>query len=213
MVKTYQTMEAGIANLREFGHEASKKATDEVLSPHSLGVPKVIHTPGGVMGTLEMGGIKTTCLITKPSGKSWKKVISSFSEAEVEFLQRLFQKDTMEVIAQRWGLEGAQAYYEGAMTHPTGGMDELCVRCVMCLLAGDILYWRTIGEMFLKSVDSGCAEGDMMVRAKKAQVNYANAQIGVEQVGERLGIRIVVDDGEAKHLGVGGAKTKQDKTG
>jgi hypothetical protein len=189
---TYETLEAGMANLKEFGKEASMKAGAEVLLTHSLGVPKVIHTPGGVMGTLEMGGVKTTCFITKPKGESWSETLSGFNEDEAKFIVRLFQKDTMATMTAMWESESAIAYYKGATPSPTGGMDELCMRAIMCCLVGDILYWRTTGEMYLRSVDLDCAEGDMLVRAKKAQICYSHAKMTTEQVGVRLGIHVVV---------------------
>jgi hypothetical protein len=193
MLMSYETLEAGLANLKEFGLEASIKAGREVLLPHSLGVPKVILTPGGLVATLEMGGIKTTCFITKPKGKSWGDTLRSFSESEAEFIIRVFQKDTMEALIAVWGADGAEAFYKGATPHPTGGYDEVFVRCMMCCLAGDILYWRTTSEMLLQSVDSECAEVDMLVRAKKAQVYYTHAKMDMEQVGERLGIHVVIE--------------------
>ena len=193
MLKSYETLEAGLANLKEFGTEATLKAGREVLLPHSLGVPKVIHTPGGLMTTLEMGGVKATCIITQPKDKSWGDTLRSFSVEESEFILGLFQRDTMATMTAVWGAESAQAYYKGAVPSPEGGYDEVCARCMMSVLAGDILFWRTTGEMFLQSVDDGCAEVDMLVRAKKAQVCYTHGQMDMQQVGERLGFRLVIE--------------------
>jgi hypothetical protein len=113
------------------------------------------------------------------------KLLNDLPPAAREFVQ-------MEALIAVWGADGAEAFYKGATPHPTGGYDEVFVRCMMCCLAGDILYWRTTSEMLLQSVDSECAEVDMLVRAKKAQVYYTHAKMDMEQVGERLGIHVVV---------------------
>jgi hypothetical protein len=199
MLTSLDTLNSALENLVEFGSEARQKAGTEVLRSQPLSVPKVIHTPGGLVGTLEMGGVKTTCFITKPKENSWGKTLRSFSPEEVDFIQGLFQKDTMATLESVWDKKSAQAYYKGATGAPTGGIDELCVRAIMCFLAGDILYWRTMGEMFLRGSEEECAEVDMLVRAKKAQLYYTHATMCAEQVGERLGIHVVI-----------GEKTKSD---
>jgi hypothetical protein len=164
-------------SLNQLPRDVAKAMTLEVLRPSGLSVPVLNYTPTGLVACIRAGGKATIAKITKKDDVSWSHAQSGLSPISAYAFNELFQRDTALTITTIFGEDYWNNYRSAIVKRAGGNTSETVVKMVFALVAGDLLYWRMTGQVYMDAMENESNEGKVLCLAKKAQIAFTQAEV------------------------------------
>jgi hypothetical protein len=182
-LQSLQSLQSQFKNLSDFSKEDVKKATLDILPYAGLGTPTLTHTDTGLCAVLPSKTKNCVVFINKPEDEPWMTLLRTVSPQVLLMLSQFFTRDTGLTIAAIFGSDYWEAYHsaitkkvlrKNATLEAAGGMT---VKTAWSCVAGDLLYWRLTGQLFMDAMEN--AETDLLrcLYAKKGQIAFHQAEM------------------------------------
>jgi hypothetical protein len=177
MNSSINALNSQFQSLDALPQDVAKAMTVEVFRPSGMTIPVLNQTGEGLVACIRAGAKATIVKITRNEGLSWDEVRDDMSPDQCWGLSCLFQQDTAQTIATVFSWDFWFKYRSAIIKDLGERNSQNIVRLIFSCVAGDILYWRMSGQVYLDAMENETNEVKVLCLAKKAQIAFSHAEM------------------------------------